>query len=171
MVTYKLVTKIATNEQLHAKKLNYQPLSIVYRPWTMVYYLNPKPHTSFTKDKAFYIYRVTTMKKQTLYLVLAIIGFILPTIFVIIESLETGNYLLYMDPMATMEGMFANRIAAIFMIDLLFAVVVFFVWSYQEARRYKIGRIWHVWLLTMLLGIAGGLPYFLYLREQKISNS
>lgn len=110
------------------------------------------------------------MNKQPLYLVLAIIGFILPTIFVVIESIETGNYLLYMNPMATLEGMFANRIATIFMIDLLFAVIVFFVWSYQESRKYAIEKIWHVWLLTMLLGIAGGLPYFLYLREKKINQ-
>lgn len=110
------------------------------------------------------------MSKKTLYLLLAIIGFILPTIFVVIESAETGNYLLYMNPLATINGMFANRISTIFMIDLLFAVVVFFIWSFNESKRFEIRNIWHVWLLTMLLGIAGGLPYFLYLREKKIED-
>ena len=106
------------------------------------------------------------MNKQSLYLGLAIIGFILPTIFVVVESLETDNYLLYANPEATFQAMFANRISTIFMIDLLFAVFVFFIWSYQEAKKLQIKNIWHVWLLTMLLGIAGGLPYFLYLREK-----
>ena len=99
------------------------------------------------------------------YLILAIIGFILPNIFVFMESVETGNILLYTNPLATMEGMFANRISTIFMIDLLFAVLVFFLWSYHEAKQHNVKRIGVVWVATMLLGLAGGFPFFLYLRE------
>ena len=72
------------------------------------------------------------MKK--IYLVLSIIGFLLPNIFVAMESIETGNILLYANPAATIQGMFANRISSIFMIDLLLAVIVFFIWSYQESK-------------------------------------
>jgi hypothetical protein len=110
------------------------------------------------------------MNTKTLYLILSIIGFILPTIFVLIESVETGNYLLYWNPIATINGMFANRISSIFMIDLLFAVLIFFLWSYNEAKIFKIKNMWVVWVLTMLLGLAGGFPYFLYLREKKRTN-
>ena len=108
------------------------------------------------------------MKKT--YLILAIIGFILPSILVSIESLETGNILLYANPIATINGMFANRISSIFMIDLLFAVLVFFIWSYSEGKKYKIKKVGLVWLMTMLLGLAGGLPLFLYMREKTIAN-
>ena len=59
---------------------------------------------------------------RKVYLTLAILGFILPTVFVAIESIETGNILLYADPMATLNGMLANRISFIFAIDLFFAV-------------------------------------------------
>ncbi|HBH06944.1 MAG TPA: hypothetical protein DDX92_10135 [Flavobacteriales bacterium] len=107
------------------------------------------------------------MKK--IYLILTVIGFIAPTILVLMESIETGNILLYLNPLATIEGMFSNRISTIFMIDLLFAVLVFFIWSYSEAKRLQITRIWVVWILTMLFGIAGGFPLFLYLREDKLS--
>ena len=103
------------------------------------------------------------MKKT--YLILSIIGFILPNVLVTLESIETGNILLYLNPIATFQDMFANRISTIFAIDLLFAVMVFFVWSYREARLHQVPNVWLTWLLTMLLGLAGGFPFFLYLRE------
>lgn len=109
------------------------------------------------------------MKKT--YLILCIIGFISPNILVTIESIETGNLLLYMNPVATFQGMFANRISSIFAIDLLFAVVVFFIWSYEEAKTHQLKNLWLVWTCTMLLGLAGGFPMFLYLRERTISRS
>jgi hypothetical protein len=105
---------------------------------------------------------------KNLYLILAIIGFIAPSILVCMESMETGNIMLYSNPTATIEGMFANRISSIFMIDLLFAVVVFFLWSYNESKKHSIGKLGLVWALTMLLGLAGGLPLFLYLREKAL---
>ena len=105
---------------------------------------------------------------KRIYLVLAIIGFILPNYFVFLESVETGNILLYGNIPATLNGMFANRISTIFIIDLLFGVLVFFFWSYHEAKEKKIDNVIWVWLLTLLLGLAGGFPLFLYLREKKI---
>jgi cell division protein FtsW (lipid II flippase) len=108
------------------------------------------------------------MKK--LFLLLAIIGFIAPTIIVIMESIDTGNVLLYTNPLATMEAMFTNRISTIFMIDLLFVVLVFFIWSYYEAKKHRIKRLGLVWLVTLLFGLAGGFPLFLYLKEKAVSN-
>jgi hypothetical protein len=108
---------------------------------------------------------------KNLYLLLALTGFIAPSILVFMESVETGNILLYSNPTLTIDGMFANRISSIFMIDLLFAVVVFFLWSYQEAKKHGVKNIGLVWALTMLLGLAGGLPLFLYFRERALSIS
>lgn len=109
------------------------------------------------------------MKKT--YLLLAIIGFILPNVLVAIESLETGNTLLYANPIATMAGMFANRISTIFMIDLLFAVAVFFLWSWYEAKTNNIKGTHWIWLFTMMFGLAGGFPLFLYQREKAIASA
>ena len=110
------------------------------------------------------------MNKRTIYLTLAVIGFIAPSILVAIESWETGNILLYAHPMSTIKGMFANRISSIFMIDLLFVVLVFFIWSYMEASRINMKHLGWVWLATLSLGLAGGFPLFLYLREKTLSN-
>ena len=108
------------------------------------------------------------MKKT--YLVLSIIGFLLPNILVVMESIESGNFLLYANPMATFNGMFANRISTIFVIDLFLTVVVFFIWSYRESKLKNIKHIGLVWVLTMLFGLAGGLPLFLYWREKAMER-
>lgn len=102
---------------------------------------------------------------KNIFLILTIIGFTLPNYLVILESMETGNILLYANPLATINGMFANRIASIFMIDLLFAVLVFFIWTYWESKKYQIKNLYLVWVFTMLFGLAGGFPLFLYLKS------
>ncbi len=72
---------------------------------------------------------------KNIYLLLAISGFIAPNIFVFNESVATGNRLLWLDPTATLNGMFGNRISTAFIVDLLFAVFIFFLWSYQDAKK------------------------------------
>ena len=119
--------------------------------------------------KAVFLYEKMLMNK--LYLILTILGFIAPSILVMQESFDTGNILLYAHPLATIEAMFANRISTIFMIDLLFTVVVFFLWTYVDGRRYGVKNIALVWCLTMLLGLAGGFPLYLYLKEKAIANN
>lgn len=105
------------------------------------------------------------MKK--IYLLLSIIGFIAPNIFVMMVSVQTGNVLLWLHPMATLNGMFANQIATAFVVDLLVAVVVFFIWTYNESDRLQMKKPYLIWILTMLFGMAGTFPLFLYQREKK----
>lgn len=76
------------------------------------------------------------------YLTLAVIGFIIPNIYVALESIETGNILLWLDPTATMTGMFGNRISTAFILDLLFVVLVFFYWTYRESKKHNIKNVW-----------------------------
>ena len=102
------------------------------------------------------------------YFILTIIGTILPNIFVTMEMMNSGNILLYSDPIATINGMFANFISSAFITDLLFIVILFLIWSFKEAKKYKMKGLVLIWLYTFALGIAGGLPLFLYLREKSI---
>lgn len=104
------------------------------------------------------------------YLFLTILGTALPNIFVIKETLASGNILLYAYPIDTFHSMFANNICSAFAIDLLFVVFLFLFWSFQETQRLKIKHIWAVWIYTFALGIAGGLPLFLFLRQRKIDQ-
>ena len=81
--------------------------------------------------------------------------------------MESGNFLLYTHPIDTFNGMFANNISSAFAVDLLFVVMLFLAWTYYEAKRLNMKNVWAVWIYTFALGIAGGLPLFLYLRETK----
>jgi hypothetical protein len=103
------------------------------------------------------------MKK--VYLILAIFGFIVPNIFVYLVSIETGNILLWLNPVATIAGMFTNKISAAFVVDLLIVVLIFIIWSETEAKRYGIKNVWIIWILTFIFGLAGSFPLFLYLVE------
>jgi hypothetical protein len=105
------------------------------------------------------------------YRILSIIGFILPNIWVVKVSVETGNFLLWWNIKTTFTQMFANDISTAFAVDLLFVVVVFFIWTYAEAKKLMIPRLGLVWVLTMLFGLAGGLPLFLYYRELALEKS
>lgn len=73
--------------------------------------------------------------------------------------------MLWLDPMVTLGGMFGNLIATAFVVDLLVAVFVFFIWSYQESSKLRMKKPYLIWILTMLFGMAGALPLFLYQRE------
>jgi hypothetical protein len=104
---------------------------------------------------------------KRIYLILSVIGFVAPNIFVGMQSMETGNILLLLDPAATMAGMYANTISTAFVVDLLVVVFIFFIWTNSEAKKYHMKNIWIIWLLTLLFGMAGTFPLFLYLREKK----
>lgn len=103
------------------------------------------------------------------YLLLTIIGTILPNIFVALEGIKSNNYFLYTKPIDTINGMYANHISSAFVTDLLFIVVLFLFWSYKEAKQYRIKNVGIIWAYTFLFGIAGGLPLFLYYREKTIN--
>lgn len=107
---------------------------------------------------------------RSLYALLAVAGFIVPNVLVFQESVETGNILLWLDPAATLSGMFGNRIAAAFVTDLLCVVLVALVWIVVESKRLNMKNSWIYIVLTLLFGLAGPLPLFLYQREKALGK-
>ncbi|MFN8336510.1 MAG: DUF2834 domain-containing protein [Cyclobacteriaceae bacterium] len=107
---------------------------------------------------------------RSLYALLAVVGFIVPNILVFRESVETGNILLWLNPAATLGGMFGNRIAAAFVTDLLCVVLVALVWIVIESKRLNMKNSWIYIVLTLLFGLAGPLPLFLYQREKALGK-
>ena len=108
---------------------------------------------------------------KNLYLLLTIVGFITPNILVFNESIDTGNILLWFDPQATLNGMFANRISSAFVIDLLLVVLAVLIWIVVEAKRLGMKNSWLYVPLTFVFGVAGPLPLFLYHREKFIHSN
>lgn len=107
---------------------------------------------------------------RSLYALLAVAGFIVPNVLVFQESVETGNILLWLDPAATLGGMFGNRITAAFVTDLLCVVLVALVWIVIESKRLNMKNSWVYIVLTLLFGLAGPLPLFLYQREKALGK-
>ena len=108
--------------------------------------------------------------KRKIYLALSILGFIIPNYFTLKVSFETGNILYWTKPAETLAGMFENDISSGFVLDLLPTVLVFLVWSYWESKKLSI-RNWGILVvLSMLFGIAGPFPLFLYWREQPLAR-
>ena len=107
---------------------------------------------------------------RKLYLFLAIIGYAVPNFLMLLETIENKNILLWSKPMDTIAATFINRISTIFAIDLFFAVFVFFIWLIIEGKRLEMKNTWKYIVFTLLFGLAGTLPLFLWAREKKIGN-
>ena len=105
---------------------------------------------------------------QGVYLTLAVIGYLAPGVPMVIESARSGNLLFWTDPQRTTSELFVNLTSTAFTLDLAAVVVVALVWMTREARRVGIGRVWAFWVLTLLFGLGGTLPLFLYARERQL---
>jgi hypothetical protein len=106
---------------------------------------------------------------ERVYLGLAIVGFLVPNTVTLIESVQTGNILFWADPARTTSELFANRTSAAFALDLFATAVAALIWMSREAGRVGIRRVWRFWALTLLFGLGGILPLFLYLRERRLA--
>jgi Terpene cyclase DEP1 len=104
------------------------------------------------------------------YLVLAIVGFVVPNTLTLMESVETGNILFWTDPARTTSELFANRTSAAFGLDLFATAIAALVWITHEARRIGIPKAWRFWVLALLFGLGGVLPLFLYIRERRLDR-
>jgi hypothetical protein len=107
---------------------------------------------------------------KRLYTSLVVVGYVSANWFVLQVSIDTGNVLLWTHPLETMAGMFANRIATAFAVDLLITALVACIWFHAEGTRLGMRRVWSYWLLTLAFGLAGTLPLFLLHREQRLEQ-
>lgn len=67
---------------------------------------------------------------KRLYLVLAILGFVLPHYFFVGFLIENG-----LDLPLLFDQLFANQISTFFAVDLIITAIVFLLFSYREAQR------------------------------------
>ncbi len=103
---------------------------------------------------------------RIVYLILAIIGYITPNLLMLLETIENKNILLWTKPDETITALFVNRISTIFAIDLLWAVLIFFIWLIVEGKKLGMKNTWKYIVFTLLFGLAGTFPLFLWAREK-----
>ena len=106
------------------------------------------------------------MKLKTLYLVLCVVGVVLPY-WQFVPWLAANGLRL---PLFVQE-LFANRIGGFFGLDVLVSSIVLVVFMREESAKLAIrGRWWPV-VALLTVGVSLALPLFLYLRELKLEKS
>lgn len=98
--------------------------------------------------------------RRSIYLIFAVIGFMVPYYFLISFLVTYG-----LSVQLFFKQMFGTPISAFFVADLLLSCVVFMMYSGREAGRYAMKHTWISTVALFTVGLSCALPLFLYLRE------
>ncbi len=100
------------------------------------------------------------MKLKTIYLVLCVLGLVLPYWQFVPWVLANGlNMPLFV------RQLFANRIGGFFGMDVLVSAMALLVFTRRESSRLGLHGRWLPLIAVLTVGVSLGLPLFLYLRE------
>lgn len=103
---------------------------------------------------------------QTTYLILCILGTILPYSQFVPFLLEYGlNLQLFF------EQLFVNRVSSFFAMDLIVSSLVLWIFVFWEGSRLGMKNLWVYIASNLLVGVSLGLPLFLLMRQRKLEGS
>ncbi|MBW4629848.1 MAG: DUF2834 domain-containing protein [Brasilonema octagenarum HA4186-MV1] len=103
---------------------------------------------------------------KTIYLILCIVGTILPYSQFVPFLIENG-----LDINLFLEQLFVNRISAFFGMDLIVSSLVLWVFVYWEGSRLGMKNLWIYIASNLLVGVSLGLPLFLLMRQRKLEET
>jgi hypothetical protein len=101
------------------------------------------------------------MNRESLYLLLTVIGTVGPAVAIAPFLIETGPY-----PHAVLNEMFSTAAGAFAGWNLLVGCACLVVLVHTEGNDKGV-KTWIPVLATGIFGISSGLPLYLYLREKK----
>ena len=104
------------------------------------------------------------MKPRSLYLVLCVLGTLLPYSQLVPFLREHG-----LDLRLFFEQLFATPISGFFGWDVIVSSLVLWVFVAVEGRRAGIKHLWLPIAANLTVGVSLGLPLFLYMRERRLS--
>ena len=105
------------------------------------------------------------MSRKLVYLILAVIGFILPYYF-LISFLATHG----LAARLFLNQLFGTPISTFFAADLLISCVVFIIFLRREAARHAMKHQWAYWIALLTVGLSFALPLFLWAREGHLES-
>ena len=105
------------------------------------------------------------MNKKTIYLILCVLGFVVPYSQFVPWLLRHG-----LDLQLFVREMAANRLAMFFVLDVVMSAIVVIAFLRLEARALRIRRRWLVPIALLTVGVSLGLPLLLYLRQSAIED-
>jgi hypothetical protein len=100
------------------------------------------------------------MSLRHFYLAMAVAGTVIPWLFFGSFFASHGPDLLLF-----LRSLFVNGAAGGFSADVLITIAVFWVWSWQDAKKNNVRRWWLIFPASFLVGLSLALPLYLYLRE------
>lgn len=103
--------------------------------------------------------------RRTIYLLLAIVGLVVPYYFLISFLITYG-----LDARLFLRQLFGTPISTFFAVDLLLSCLVFARYLGQETRRLAMKQTWTCMLALCTVGLSCALPLFLYLREPYLAG-
>lgn len=103
------------------------------------------------------------MRPKSLYLVLCVLGTVLPYSQFIPFVRENG-----LDVRLFFEQLFSTRIGAFFGWDVIVSSVVLWVFVLVDGRRGGVKNLWAPIAANLAVGVSLGLPLFLYMREKRL---
>jgi len=103
------------------------------------------------------------MKTKNIYLVLFVIGTVVPYYEFIGFTFENG-----LDLKLLLHQLFANRISSFFAYDVIISAIVLLILFFSDKNRSKYQ--WVPLLATITIGVSSGLPLYLYQKECQNSN-
>ena len=67
------------------------------------------------------------------------------------------------------QSLFANGAAGGFVADVLISILVFWFWSWNDAKHHKIKYWWLVLPAGFFVGLSLAMPLYFFLRESRIA--
>jgi Terpene cyclase DEP1 len=106
------------------------------------------------------------MKARHFYLVCSVLGLVLPYSQFVPWLLEHGlNVALFS------RELFANRISAFFVMDVIVSAIVLIWFIQTEGKRLRVRLLWLPTIGTLIVGVSFGLPLFLFLRQMTLDRT
>jgi uncharacterized protein DUF2834 len=105
------------------------------------------------------------MNRRNVYLVLALLGFVLPYWF-LFKFLSVNG----LNVPLLVQELFANSISTFFAVDLIISFLVFWIYMVGEATKLQMKNWWLYILASLTVGLSFALPLFLYFRERKLES-
>jgi len=100
------------------------------------------------------------MKIQNIYLVLCLLGVIIPYASFIPWIMDNGlNIALLVNQIAS------SPVASFGWLDVIISAVALFAFIYSDAKKIKVRYWWLTIVGTLTVGVSFSLPLYLYLRE------
>ena len=99
---------------------------------------------------------------KTLYLVMAVVGAVVPYAFFVQHFASEGTSL-----PGFVSALFANPAAGGFTADLLCSSFVFWIAMFHRCREPDAPAPWLFIALNLAIGLSCGLPAYLYARERR----